>query len=276
MKTVILPRSHLVNIIGPLLLVVLASVGCLDVDATPEEDINPVGTTHTVSVTVDEPPQESDWIAFFFVIDGPNFNTTSIEECTVDELQICLLFCAVVPDQCTFLGCNPSDCTGEGDDTVSWTYQSNGQPGTDLIAVCAVEEEEIDENSAPAGTSQLTEQELADLIADLEEDGCDIVSKGWIGARDGSIPDEDPCDLRGDMCPTATPTPTPTATGTPVTSPTATATPDNPNVGAIFGGNLGGVGAGRALEQQAAAAAAAAQPPPSAVRPPNTGDAGLR
>jgi uncharacterized repeat protein (TIGR01451 family) len=79
-----------------------------DIRLTPEDDTNPVGTSHTLtaSVTVDGSP-EGGIVVTFTVEAGPNAGTTGT--CTTDATG-----------QCTF------------------TYTSNGIPGTDIIRARAV------------------------------------------------------------------------------------------------------------------------------------------
>ena len=79
-----------------------------DIRLTPEDDTNPVGTSHTLtaSVTVDGNP--GGGIAVTFTVEaGPNIGTTGT--CTTNAIG-----------QCTF------------------TYTSNGVPGTDIIRARAV------------------------------------------------------------------------------------------------------------------------------------------
>jgi hypothetical protein len=117
------------------------------------------------------------------------------------------------------------------------------------------------------------------LTVELELQRGDSVTCTFVNGRRATDEPDEQCDFTGDFCPT--PTPTPTATpGTASATATATPTPSGPNnVGGIFGGNIGGIGAGRALEQQAQATATAAQRAAAAtttIQPPRTGDGGLR
>jgi hypothetical protein len=182
----------------------------------------------------------------FLVIDGPNSGANSLfdcgnlddqdelEDCAIDQLEDCgpqsleeLIECLDDGD------CSPS-CFGSGDDTVSWTYRSNGEEGTDTIIVCA-----FDVEFAQLGVQQL-DDELMEELEVLEELGCDVVSKEWV--------EED--DEEKERV---------------------------PNVGGIFAGDLDA--AQRNRERARASAVVAATPRPAAaapIRPPSTGDAGMR
>jgi hypothetical protein len=238
---------------GPLLFILL-QVPCVDLDARPESDQNPVGSRHTVTVDVEG---DGDWLLLFAVEFGPNEGANSlcgdddfitceedISDCLglviigpgiEDELEECL------PDA----DCDPS-CFGSGNDTVRWTYRSNGDEGEDVIVVCALD---LEFEGLPGVLGQIgalqndLPEEILEEIEFLEEElGCDAVFKEWV--EDDEDEDDD---------------------GPP------------PNVGGIFAGDLDA--AQRNRERARASVAPATAPPPAAaapIRPPSTGDAGLR
>jgi hypothetical protein len=126
---------------------------------SPETARNPVGDEHTVFIdiiaTFELAPGflvNANWTANVAIIDGPNTGESGT--------------------------CSPS-CSGSGDANVTWTYESNGEEGTDTIQVCV----------------------------DFEDPGppsCDTVTKRWV---DPSTPSPTATNT-----PTVTPSPTPTAT----------------------------------------------------------------
>jgi hypothetical protein len=141
--------------------------------------------------------------------------------------------------------CEPSCAEPDDDNQVSWTYQSNGAPGTDVIRVCAdfvLPPVIIEEN---VSSSALTEEEFFDLLEqvlldaineelDTEYDSlleleCQEVQKTWVE-------------------------------------------PQRPNIGA----GLSGLFAGQPTPLPTAPAPAAATAPSQGIRPPSTGDAGLQ
>jgi hypothetical protein len=242
-------NGYFLGLAIPLLFISLQM--CVDLDARPESEKNPAGREHTVVADVEAGGNES-WALLFEVISGPNQGQNSLcesddfEPCESD-IEECLLS---LPndeedlDECLAEAtCDPG-CVGSGDETVTWTYESNGKSGTDVIAVCGTVFS-IETRSLGVSISQilpLPDEDLDELIEELEDAGCDIVLKEWVDD------DEDEDDE-----------------GPP------------PNVGGIFAGDLDA--AQRNRERARASVAPATAPPPAAaapIRPPSTGDAGLR
>jgi hypothetical protein len=130
---------------------------------SPETARNPVGEEHTIDIQVNAsftldpqaPPLTFGWDITVTVIDGPNTGATG--------------------------ECSPS-CSGNGSQLVTWTYESNGDEGTDTIQVCIdFESETVDQ--------------------------CQTVTKRWF---DPSTPTP-----TATSTPTVTPTPTATSTARP-------------------------------------------------------------
>ena len=94
----------------------------LNLSLAPATANNPVGTSHTVTATATttDPnghPSPGPGVAVEFdVITGPNTGQTSHPVNTGT--------------------CSPSNCTTAANGQVSWTYMSNGAPGTDTIQAC--------------------------------------------------------------------------------------------------------------------------------------------
>jgi hypothetical protein len=218
----------------------IALIACIQQITPPES--NPAGTSHTVSITTGFVDEDSD--ATFEVIDGPNAGQASDDDCEPS--------CAVTaPNQ-----------------VVSWTYTSNGTPGTDTILVCVLPfgfslQETLDELREELEGIQLTEEEFLELVNDefetdfesLAELFCMSTTKTWVE-----------------------PTPTPTPTAEPTEEPER----QRVNVGGAIGA-VGAAAAGQAAENRARAAptatpaiAAPRTGTGTAISPPNTGDAGLR
>jgi hypothetical protein len=225
----------------PLLFLVMQVIPvCTDINADPEEALNDVGTTHTVFVEIDDDTNGLfDWELDIFIFFGPNSGTASDDDC------------------------DPS-CFGSGDGEVSWIYESNGEPGTDYIAVCGIFEINIPLNVQLV--VEIPEEELEDYILGLEEAGCDVVRKTWVGE---SVEEEE------DDEPTSTPTRTPTRT--PTSTPTITPTPQ-PNRQGVVDAIL--PSQRRDPTPTPAAASGQTQPTvspqaPAVVRPPSTGDGGV-
>lgn len=233
-------------------LLALAFLTSCVVDLQPETDTNPVGTSHTVTATIEDPfdldldcdeldeferticlefDSPSEWVVVFEVISGPNVGKMSSNDCV------------------------PS-CSGSGSAQVSWSYIGDGGPGEDTIIACT-QPPNFNEQ-AQALILQAVAAESAPP-AQFEELFCSMATKTWVEQ---------------------TPTPTATPTGTPSPTPTPTtvtfgATPVMRNVGG-FAAAVVGAASQQARENRAAAAAtpvpAAA---PAFVAPPSTGDAGL-
>jgi hypothetical protein len=218
-------NSRILAMFLGLLLPAAVLSACIE-SVTPESDTNPAGSSHTITLQTSE-FAEGPWIASFEVIDGPNEG----EQSDGDD-------------------CEPS-CTGTGAKTVTWTYESNGVPGTDTIEVCVLPQNEVSsvDELIDVIESEFGEQEALDFVndetggdfEDLEEFFCAQVTKTWVIVI------------------------------------------DQPRVN--VGGAVGAVAAAAAQQAQenraraAATAPAAVVAPPSTgtgiVTPPSTGDAGL-
>src|SRR5688500_14958047 len=236
----------------------VVTAGCAFVSVTPETATNEVGTTHSVTATLaidfdpcefitcgagEVSPQALGENISFEVVDGPNEGAHSDGDCGPNSDQLCLV---TTPGQ-----------------SVTWTYLGDGGAGIDYIQVCLImDNPQVDLLlTAAAAETGLTRDEVVSLLSvsgqsqhDLEinepepDEGCDIVSKVWVE-----------------------PTPTPTPTATP--QPENTAAPSRPNIGA----GLSGLFAGQPTALPTAVGPASAPVAPSqTIRPPSTGDAGLR
>ena len=253
------PRTGL--LIASCLSLALFLAGCGTIlTLEPPTAVNPTGTEHTVTGTVEEfdlsdicevipslpfclpaaaAPGEN---VFFEVIDGPNDGKQSDGDCGPDQDDLCF----VTPP-----------------DSISWTYRGTGGPGTDTIQFCLMMAPTIEESKAVmsnaittfASQMGMTEAEVVDMLepedsvsAAAEVDpGCVGVTKTW-----------------------EAPTPTPTATPQVIED---DARPSRPNIGA----GLSGLFAGQPTALPTAVGPASAPLTPSqTIRPPSTGDAGLR
>jgi hypothetical protein len=244
-------------------LTVLAT-GCI-VGVEPETATNPVGTDHTVTVTLRDEDEfteeafcnilesaledledvlEEEGIptdgnpceqlpmslaqepsdAEFAIISGPNAGLSSVEDGV----------------------CEPVDCVRDANDQVSWTYESNGITGTDVIEVCATFIPElIFPRDNVTATSHLTQEELTELFVEAfvkaineefdtdfeneDEFTCQEVSKTWEEPR-------------------------------------------RPNIGA----GLSGLFQGQPTALPTAPVPAAVAPASTTIRPPSTGEVGLK
>jgi hypothetical protein len=211
------------------------------------------------------------WAALFAVVAGPGAgqgNTNCDSTADSNSLFDCWFNLPNGAAECLALGdapadcgvqtseCDPAGCTADLEDPISWSYTNNGESGTDYIVVCfaPLDVEEVDtlENAVDAALSaqQLqvmqdnpTEDEVQELIDFWEnsEVGCDVVTKTWI----------DP-----------TPVPVPTRV---------------PSIGPLLGGVLIGPSNNNPSQsQQGQQQVAGVQQAIGEIRPPNTGDAGLR
>ncbi len=247
-------------------LTVLAT-GCI-VGVEPETAVNPVGTDHTVTVTLREPdaiteevlcnivrgtlenledvfedegipPPEGDPClilpvgtaqdgdAEFEIISGPNAGLNSHEDGV----------------------CDPVNCVRDRNDQVSWTYMSNGVPGTDEIEVCdalSLVPDSLfrDELSA---SSHLTPEELEALVVQAFLD---------------AINDEFDSDYESEeelFCQTVTKT-----------------WVEQPQRPPSIGAGLSGLFQGQPTALPTAPAPAAVAPASTTIRPPSTGEAGLK
>jgi hypothetical protein len=240
------PNGFLFGLAAPILFIVLQAP-CLLVDARPESEQNPVGSRHTITADIEA---DNDWVLAFIVAFGPNEGTNSF--CGVDDLSECesqiadCLGGMIVTDPEDLADCLDEDacepsCSGSGDDTVRWTYESNGDEGTDVIVVCALDlDAEFESAIQQVGVLQDEEipEELLEEIELIEEElGCDVVFKEWV--------DDDEDEDR-------------------VTNP-----------GGVFAGDVGAAQRNRERARASVAVAATPRPAEASVRPPSTGDAGL-
>jgi hypothetical protein len=232
-------------LISAIAVLAIAATGCIE-SLTPEEATNVVGTSHTVTASIgtefidefceafeeeigetcDVLPDQSEIESeiYFGVLEGPNAGTFSDGDC------------------------DPS-CIIQGTEAeVSWTYESNGETGTDLIMACIGEPggfEDIEELLADIELIESQTPEIAEFLAALSD---------ATGREFDSLSDV--------FCLSAT--------KTWIALP---AVQDRPNVGGAIAGVL------ESGSQAAATAQAGAQQPaagPAGITPPNTGDAGLR
>jgi hypothetical protein len=250
------PRISIrLSLSAPLIGLSLLLMGCFEVDAEPESANNPVGTTHTISADVDALFPDDEWLATFLIIHGPNAGQNSACDSqdieSIEELEDCLTQCSS-PEECNADNCDPS-CAGEGDEEVSWTYESGGDSGTDYIAVCVLELaiaaslEVSGLEQSFAGIAQASDEELQDEIEELEDMDCDVVTKTW--EEEETEDDEDEDDE------------------------------EEPEArflgGGLFAGDMSAAQRNRARAQASAAVASTPRPAAAAVRPPSTGDGGL-
>lgn len=100
---------------------------------TPQTATNPVGTSHTVTASIGFEAGFVEPLSFV-VLSGPNAGQTNdAGECSLNL-----------------------DCTPDANNQISWTYQSNGDPGTDTIQACVV-----------------------NIIGEFSQTACDTASKEW-------------------------------------------------------------------------------------------------
>jgi hypothetical protein len=239
------PGSFVFGLAVPLLFISLQT--CVSLDARPESDQNPVGAAHTVTADV-EADSDEDWALLFEVIEGPNEGENSLCEDPDDFLSCeediadCLMSQQLDEDidECLAeASCDPG-CAGSGDETVQWTFRSNGESGTDVIVVCGLVTS-LQPRSLGVGIQQIRgdeDEDIDELIEEFEEAGCDVLFKDWVT--------DDDEDER-------------------VTNP-----------GGVFAGDVGAAQRNRERARASVAAAATPRPAEASVRPPSTGDAGLR
>jgi hypothetical protein len=94
----------------------------LNLALTPSTATNVVGSSHTVTATTTStespyPTAGAGTVVEFDVTSGPNMGQSS-------------------HPQSPGATCSPSDCATDANGKVSWTYNSNGGPGTDTIQAC--------------------------------------------------------------------------------------------------------------------------------------------
>jgi len=270
--------------------VAIFSAGCL-LSVEPDEAENPVGTEHTVTATLIDPtevdPEEfcDNLLDELEGVDPEELNeeTLFFLELLVDvceEGEVGLPTGAVGPADHNLVNfiivsgpnaglnsdedgvCEPLSCDiPDENDQVGWTYQSNGVAGTDEIEVCVNPFGDIPEipdlQFGGGGVSTAQEipeefEELAEILTNVLNETlgtdheffveffCQTVEKTWIE-------------------------------NTPTPQPQNTAAPSRPNIGA----GLSGLFAGQPTALPTAPAPAAVAPS-ATIRPPSTGDAGLR
>ena len=162
-------------------LVALLGTGCL-VSLEPQAATNFVGEPHTVTAEFDldfieeilseelraeaagflQVEQEEDpWQIFFAVTSGPNAGTHSDDDC------------------------DPG-CDGNGPESVSWTYRSNGVAGVDTILACvaALGNGEFDDLDEFLDELQLLEEEIGDDLDDFLDE-----LESLVGRQLGSLGD---------------------------------------------------------------------------------------
>jgi hypothetical protein len=227
--------------------ILATATGCAFLTVTPTGVQNPVGTSHTVTAQFN------------------TFDPCDIipELCNIPPLPVS----AAIDENISFEvidgpnqgkhsdhDCDPGPaCVASPGSPTSWTYRGTGGPGTDTIEVCLLSEETVSETLASlttiiedpqqgAGMSvdeflDAVNEELGTHYTDLEALICQQVTKIWV-------------------------------------APETNTEQNRPNIG----GGLSGLFAGGGPQAQPTAVVPAAQAPASStiIRPPNTGDGGLR
>jgi hypothetical protein len=224
-------------------LLTIVATGCI-VSVEPERATNPVGTEHTVTITLRDPMDidiEAICEALKEALEEESEEVPPGPYCNVDvntqaEDDAVGFFIQVGPNAGISSVAGDGICTpscAELAPEISWTYQSNGVPGVDIINACV--------NPAllfppTLSTQQLTQDEfyaiLVDVINDvlgtdyesIQDPFCQSVTKTW------EVPQE------------------------------------RPNIGA----GLSGLFAGQPTPLPTAPVA-----PSQTIRPPSTGDGGL-
>jgi len=224
-------------------------MGCFPVPSIePQEAVNPVGTTHTVTGTITEGeipdlpdicdilPESCDQLeasssvltdnVFFQVIAGPNAGQHSDGDC----------------------GDGNDPCSIDGEGSVSWTYLGTGGPGLDTIQFCPLLGASIEESKATVANLIRT----AAGEAGVSE--ADLLKKANLQNGNDEMAEVDPGCVG--------------ATKEWFLEPTT-----RPNIGA----GLSGLFAGQPTALPTAVGPASAPVAPSqTIRPPSTGNAGLR
>jgi hypothetical protein len=143
------------------------------------------------------------WTALFFIIEGPGAGQDNLADCDptssgseFDECVLgvseCLAFDAD-PEECGIQSseCNPEGCTADFEESNSWLYENSGDAGTDYIVVCLtpfdVAEAFTQQTNAlfRAREQQLLVQQdgpddIETIVEEWESSGCDVVTKTWI------------------------------------------------------------------------------------------------
>jgi len=228
------------------------ATGCI-VSFEPETAVNPVGTEHTVTVTLDfETELNEEELCEIYVdileeLSGEEAPEDYCEEGlpdTADEALPIVVF-EVVAGPNTGLSsfddgeCEPSCAYPDDDDQIAWTYQSNGIPGTDVIQVCQDPIALLAPILLPTQEAP-TEEEFEKIIVEA-------INRA-LGTNFRSIEDA--------LCQEVTKT---------------WQEPQRPNIGA----GLSGLFAGQPTALPTAPAPVAVAPS-TTIRPPSTGDAGLK
>ena len=234
------------------------ATGCI-VSIEPETARNPVGTDHTVTADVrnlDEVDEVAVCEAVIEVVEelvgeeAPEDFCEQFDQFPRAEDHNFVNFEVIQgPNTGTNSDedgvCLPS-CNDPGADEVSWTYTSNGVAGTDVIRVCADDIfiflptllEEMQSEVSPAATLEELEEALLDALGDVFGD--DFESEEDLFCETATKTWVDPVQQR-------------------------------PNIGA----GLSGLFAGQPTALPTAPAPAAVAPS-TTIRPPSTGDAGLK
>ncbi len=140
---------------GPALLTLVAGAAVISplhaaaqagdtIAVTPTTAANPAGTSHTVTATVTQPGNGGGSVpapqtpVVFSVIDGPNTGQTG--------------------------SCTPAGCATDAGGHVSFTYTSNGLPGTDTIRTCLLSAIPLVAGPPPAGCVDVTKTWLVTTL----------------------------------------------------------------------------------------------------------------
>jgi len=250
-------RTKYVSLIVAGFLAVMAT-GCI-VDVEPDRATNPVGTEHTVTVELrdfTETEQIAVCEAVIEILEDAIGGEPAPEDFCEEIIGLprvtdhTPVYFEIVSGPNTGLNsdtdgvCLPS-CDDLGVREVSWTYPSNGQAGTDVIDVCVdffdyILPPVMDEFQSEVGTTQ--------SMDDFEEMLLDALNEAL--GTDFESEDDIACS---------------TVTKTWVDR------NDRPNIGA----GLSGLFQGQPTALPTAPAPVATAPN-QGIRPPNTGDAGLR
>jgi len=247
--------KHFAAVIAALLTVI--ATGCIT-SFEPQTAVNPVGTEHTVTVTIELPDDFDEEEAEDALCDLLEEIFPEFEECQPEQMSAQAQVGPASHIQHDFeviSGPNQGEFADEGDDDIvvepfedgaraSWTYRSNGVPGTDVIRYCnalsIMQIELFYEFYEEESEDPLSEEEFYEAIVDfsndqfgtdfdsLEDIFCRTVTKTWVEERRPSI-----------------------------------------------GAGLSGLFAGQPTALPTAPAPAAVAPS-TTIRPPSTGDAGLK
>ena len=236
------------------ILTVLAT-GCI-VSFEPETAVNPVGTEHTVTVTLrDEEELDEETLCEIFegvieiILEDDPQAEVPLDPCLQDTLSTADI--EMVHFEVTSgpnIGTNSIDdgecepsCTTLNEET-SWTYRSNGVLGTDTILVCVNFLELLPgfPGSGDPSTTALTPEEFEEMVLDVINDALN----------------SDYESLDDLFCREATKT---------------WQEPQRPNIGAGLSGLFQGQPTALPTAQAPVAVA-----PSTTIRPPSTGDAGLK